>query len=90
MNQTERHPVISYLALLFVAFLSLGSVFPVHAGIMQTAPDRLLAQTPAETVRFDNLSEDDGLSNNQVQAILQDQTGSCGSVRKWSEQIQWL
>ena len=72
MRQSRK---ISYLALLAVIFFSLSSVLPAHAGIIQTVPEVTLSQNPAETIRFGNISEDDGLSNNQVQAILQDTNG---------------
>ena len=76
MNQTKRHPVISTLALLLAAIFSLASsILPAYAGSMQAVPQRVPAQTSAETIRFGNLSENEGLSDNQVQAILQDQNG---------------
>jgi len=76
VNQKKRHPVISHLALLLVAFFSLASnILPAHAGRVQANLQRVQPQTSAETIRFENLSENDGLSNNQVQTILQDQNG---------------
>jgi signal transduction histidine kinase/ligand-binding sensor domain-containing protein len=76
VRQQKRQSVkFSSLALLAAAILSLASTLPAQAGMMQAVPEHVLSQTPAETVRFGNLSEDDGLSNNQVQAILQDQNG---------------
>ncbi|MCD4672443.1 MAG: GAF domain-containing protein [Anaerolineaceae bacterium] len=76
MKRLKKQPAcISCLALLAVAILSLASTLPAQAGRIQAQPEQVLPQTPAGTIRFGSLSEENGLSNNQVQAILQDQNG---------------
>jgi signal transduction histidine kinase/ligand-binding sensor domain-containing protein len=75
LNHLKRTPVLSSLVWLLAAISIFASVLPVQAGLVQSQPERVIARNPAATVRFGNLSEDDGLSNNHVQAILQDQNG---------------
>ena len=75
MNDFKRPPVLSYLALLLVTVFILASAMPAQANPLQDEPERVPLQIPAATVRFDNISTENGLSNDHVQAILQDQNG---------------